>query len=192
MNKRIKMKRFSLVERFTTLVCTSLLAVIGILPMAPMPVWAVDIQELPTDTKARSDFTHAARVTWDDLNAADASAVVLQLFAIPTNSYIDKVAFYVEEAFTNATYATGVDAGSNLVMTVGVGGTTNFFFGSNTLIHARSTLATNMAVPLRATTSTNYLIACFSDGLQASQVDNYLVGKIRIYFRVVQPQKWNF
>lgn len=192
MNKNFKMKRFSLVERFTTLVCSSLLVAIGFAPLAPMPARAVDIQELPTETKARTDFTHAARVTWDDLNAADASAVVLQLFQIPTNSYIDKVAFTVEEAFTNAAYATGVDAGSNLVMTVGIGGTTNAFFGSNTLIFARGTLATNMLVPSRAATSTNYLIACFSDGLQANEVDGYLRGKVRIYFRVVQPAKWNF
>ena len=157
-----------------------------------MPVRAVDIQALPLDSRAYSGYTHAARVTWDDLNAADASAVVLQLFAIPTNCYIDRVGFQVEEAFTNAAYATGIDAGSNLVMTVGTGGTTNFFFGSNTLIAARSTLATNSLVPLRATTSTNYLIVSFSDGLQAAAVDNYLVGKIRIYWRVIDLSKVRF
>ncbi len=191
MNKKLlkRQMRFS----FRCAVALMLHATITISLLSPFAaVQAVDIQELPTDTKARSDFTHAALVTWDDLNAADASAVVLQLYALPTNSYVDKVAFYVEEAFTNATYATGVDAGSNLVMTVGVGGTTNFFFGSNTLIAARSTLSTNMLVPLRSSTSTNYLIACFSDALQASQVDNYLVGRVRVYFRVVQPSKWRF
>lgn len=187
MNKKLikRQERFS----FRFAVALMLHAVLTITLVAPFTVRAVDIQALPLETRATGDFTHAAVVTFDDLNAADASAVVLQLFAIPTNSYIDKVAFHVEEAFTNATYATGIAAGSNLVMTVGVGGTTNNFFGSNTLIFARSTLSTNMLIPYRATTSTNYLIACFSDGLQASEVDGYLVGKIRIYWRVVQPSK---
>ena len=154
-------------------------------------VQAVDIQNLPNDTAARHGFTHAARVTWDDLNASDNSATVLQLFAIPTNCYIDRVAFYVDENFTNAAYvATG--GATNLVLTIGVGGTTNAFFGSNTLIYARSSLSTNMLVPYRSTTSTNYLIACFSDALQESEVDAYLVGKVRIYWRLVDPNRAKF
>jgi hypothetical protein len=187
MNKRIIKRQAGFWFRFSSLLM--LQGILTLTLMGPFPARAVDIQALPLETVSKGDFTHAAVVTWDDLNAADASAVVLQLFAIPTNSYIDKVGWYVEEAFTNATYATGVDAGSNLVVTVGVGGTTNAFFGSNTIIAARAHLSTNMLVPYRATTSTNQLIACFSDGLQATQVDNYLVGKIRIYFRVVQLSK---
>ena len=155
------------------------------------PVWALDVQSLPTETQARSGFTHAARVTWDDLNDADASAVVLQLFAIPTNSYIDRVAFVVEENFTNATYVPTL-GGTNLVLTIGVGGTTNVFLSSNALTYANSWFNTNLIGGYKAATSTNYLIACFSDGLQASQVDNYLRGKIRIYWRLVQPSKYNF
>lgn len=149
---------------------------------------AVDVQQLPNDTKAATGFTHSARITWDDLNASDNSCTVLQLALIPTNCYIDRVAYFVDENFTNATYvATG--GATNLVLTIGVGGTTNAFFGSNTLIYAHSTLATNLLVPYRATTSTNYLIATFSDGLQASEVDGYLVGKMRVCWRLVDLSK---
>ena len=155
------------------------------------PGWALDVQTLPTSSQAASGFTHAARVTFDDLNNSDASALNVQLFLIPTNSYIDRVAYFVEENFTNAVYVPTGGA-TNLVLNIGVGGTTNAFFGSNTLIHARAVLSTNMLIPYRATTSTNYLIANFSDGLQASEVDGYVVGKIRIYWRVVQPSKYNF
>ena len=151
-------------------------------------VYAVDVQTLPENTQAATGFTHQAKITWDDLNATDNSATVLQLFAIPTNCYIDRVGYYMDENFTNATYvATG--GSTNLVLTVGVGGATNAFFGSNTLIYARSCALTNLLVPYRATTSTNYLIATFSDGLQASEVDGYLVGKIRVFWRLVQPTK---
>lgn len=158
--------------------------------LAPIQGRALDIQTLPDTVAAVSGFTHAARVTWDDLNAADASVVAVQLFAIPTNSYIDRVAFIVEEHFTNTTYV-AADS-TNVVLNIGVGGTTNAFFGSNTLIFARTTLATNMLVPYRATTSTNYLVATFSEGKIDSQLDNYFAGKIRIYWRVVQPTRYRF
>ncbi len=158
--------------------------------LTPMQGRALDIQTLPDTVAATSGFTHAARVTWDDLNAADASVVWVQLFQIPTNSYIDRVAYIVEEHFTNTTYV-AADS-TNVVLNIGVGGTTNAFFGSNTLVFARQTLSTNMLVPYRATTSTNYLVATFSEGKIDSQLDNYPAGKIRIYWRVVQPTKYRF
>lgn len=158
--------------------------------LAPLQVRAVDVQTLPDTVAATSGFTHAARVTWDDLNATDASVVWVQLFQIPTNSYIDRVAYFVEDQFTNTTYA-ATDS-TNVVLNIGVGGTTNAFFGSNTLIFARQTLNTNLLVPYRATTSTNYLLATFSEGKIDSQLDNYPAGKIRIYWRLVQPTKYKF
>jgi hypothetical protein len=179
----MKTKNYNFLTQLAAVFCAAFLIA--------SPVWAVDIQNLPTETQARSGFTHAARVTFDDLNDADASAVTLQLFAIPTNSYIDRVAFFVEENFTNAVYVPTL-GGTNLVLNIGVGGTTNAFFPSNTLTYARFTYSTNMLIPYRATTSTNYLIANFSDGLQASEVDGYVRGKIRIYWRLVQPGKYNF
>ena len=155
------------------------------------PAIALDVQVLPNNTRAQSGFTHAARVTWDDLNAADASVVQVQLFAIPTNTSIDRIAFYVEENFTNAAYVPTLGA-TNLALNIGVGGTTNAFFGSNALSYANTAYSTNMLIPYRATTSTNYLIATFSDGIQGSVVDSYIRGKIRIYWRLVEPVKYNF
>jgi len=170
---------------------TQLAAVFCAAFLIASPVWALDVQTLPTSSQAASGFTHAARITFDDLNNADASAVNVPLFAIPTNCYIDRVAYIVDENFTNAVYVPTL-GGTNLVLNIGVGGTTNAFFGSNTLIYARFAYATNMLIPYRATTSTNYLVANFSDGLQASEVDGYVVGKIRIFWRLVQPSKYNF
>lgn len=184
----MKTKQYPLWFRATAALCVALLISVS----SPLPVQAIDVQALPIEQAAATGYTHAARITWDDLNAADASAVVLQVFAIPTNSYIDRVSFYVEENFTNAAYATGTSAGSNLVMTIGVGGTTNFFFGSNVLDTTHWVGATNSLIPHKSSTSTNYLIACFSDGIQASAVDNYLIGKVRIYFRLIQPYKYKF
>jgi hypothetical protein len=179
----MKTKKYNLLTRFMAAFCAAFLIA--------SPVWALDVQTLPTQSAATWGFTHAARITSDDLDNADASALTIQLFAIPTNSYIDRVAFFVEENFTNAAYVPTLGA-TNLVINIGVGGTTNAFFGSNTLTYARFSLSTNMLVPYKATTSTNYLIANFSDGLQASEVDGYVRGKIRIYWRVVQPSKYNF
>ncbi len=155
------------------------------------PVLAVDVQVLPNNTRAQSGFTHAARITWDDLNAADASVVQIQLLAIPTNTYIDRVAFYVEENFTNAAYVPTLGA-TNLVLNIGVGGTTNAFFPSNVLSYINFGVNTNLLIPYKATTSTNYLIATFSDGIQASAVDGYIKGKIRIYWRLIEPEKYRF
>lgn len=179
----MKTKKYNFLTQFIAVLCAAFLIA--------SPVWALDVQVLPSNTAATSGFTHAARVTFDDLNNADASALVVQLFAIPTNSYIDRVAYFVEENFTNAVYVPTL-GGTNLVLNIGVGGTTNAFVLSNTLAYARFVYSTNMLVPYRATTSTNYLVANFSDGLQASEVDGYVVGKIRIYWRVVQPSKYTF
>jgi hypothetical protein len=166
------------------------------LNFAPLRALAVDVQTLPDTVAAVSGFTHAARVTWDDLNAADASVVQVQLWPIPTNSYIDRIAFVMEEPFTNS-----VIASTNLMLSLGVGGNTNRFFGTN-IIDGGSTrilsgtgiqfYSTNLLVPYVMTTSTNYLTATFSDLTASSTVDNYVVGKIRVYWRVVQPSRWRF
>lgn len=182
----MKTKTHNLFTKLMAVFCAALLGGPALMPAA----YALDVQTLPDTVAATSGFTHAARVTWDDLNAADASVVSVQLFLIPTNSYIDRVAFYVEEQFTNTTYA-ATDS-TNVVINIGVGGATNTFFGSNTLIWARQTLSTNMAAAYRATTSTNYLVATFSEGKIDSQLDNYPAGKIRIYWRLVQPVKYRF
>lgn len=162
--------------------------------LAPMQGRALDIQTLPDTVAAVSGFTHAARVTWDDLNATDNAATIVQLYNIPTNAYIDRVAWVLEEGFTNSTIAS-----TNLLLCIGTGGNTNAFFTTNqidnssTMLGAGLTLyslSTNMLVPLRSTTSTNFLTATFSAA--SSVVDNYAVGKIRIYWRVVQPTRYRF
>lgn len=166
------------------------------LNLAPLTVKAVDVQTLPDTVAAVSGFTHAARVTWDDLNAADASTVTLALSPIPTNCYVDRVGYYVEELFTNSTVAN-----TNLTICIGVGGNTNRFFGTNyidggtpRLLSGASpqALSTNLLVPFLATTSTNYVTVTFSDGAAASVVDNYGVGKIRIYYRIVNLSRYRF
>lgn len=176
-------KKFSLPFKMLASLMVSLLAA--------LPAMAVDVQTFPNDTAAASGFTHGARITWDDLNATDNQLTTLQLFAIPTNTYIDRVAFYVDEPFTNSTVSA-----TNLYLVIGVGGTTNFFFSSNCVDGAGirilsgnspQTLFTNMVVPYKATTSTNYLIATFA--ADASTVDTYVVGKIRILWRLVNPAK---
>ena len=169
---------------------TQLVAVFCAAFIIALPVVALDVQRLPLETTSVSGYTHAARVSWDDLNDTDNSATVVQLFLIPTNTYIDRVGFFVEENFTNAAYVPTL-GGTNLVLTIGVGGTTNLFLSSNTLTYASSWFNTNLLGGYKATT-TNYLIACFSDGLQASAVDGYVRGKVRIYWRVVQASKLNF
>jgi hypothetical protein len=164
--------------------------------LMPLQLAALDVQTLPVDSKAATGFTHAARVTWDDINAADASTVTLALFGIPTNSYIDRVGFYVEEGFTNGTVAN-----TNLTFCLGVGGSTNRFYGTNYIDAGTARLlsggspqaySTNLLVPYFATTSTNYLTVTFSDGAATSVVDNYAVGKVRIYWRLVDLSKYNF
>jgi hypothetical protein len=161
---------------------------------APFQMQALDVQTLPTDTRASSGFTHAARVTWDDLNASDNSLTTITLMTIPTNAYIDRVAFYIEEGFTNT-----VAAGTNLAITVGITGTTNRFFGSNCIDGASIQVAngftvwglsTNLLVPYKSTTDAIALLATF--GSTGSTVDNYNVGKVRIYWRVVEPAKYKF
>jgi hypothetical protein len=187
----MKIKQHSFLTRLTAAVCTTLLTAFTILPLS-----ALDVQSLPIDSRAASGFTHAARVTWDDLNAADASVVTVQLFAIPTNSYIDRVGFYVEEYFTNSTIAN-----TNLVLNLGVGGTTNRFIGSNNVDGASTRLlsgtgiqmlSTNLLVAYKSIDNTNYLIATFSDGTATAAVDNYVVGKIRIYWRLVDLSRIRF
>lgn len=167
-----------------------------VLALLPGVSLAVDIQSLPDESRAASGFTHGARVTWADLDAADASTVTLALFNIPTNSYIDRVAFYVEEGFTNTTVAN-----TNLTLCLGVGGTTNRFYGTNYIDAGTARLlsgaspqsySTNLLVPYFATTSTNYLTVTFSDGAATSVVDNYTRGKIRIYWRLVNPARIKF
>lgn len=192
MKTKYRMKKVGWFTQGMASFCCALLITVGTSSLVPQRASAIDIQALPDTVAAVSGFTHAARVTFADLATNDASAVVFRLFNVPTNAYIDRVAFYVEEQFTNAAYGTGVANGSNLVFTVGVGGTTNFFFGSNVLDTTHLVGFTNSLVPHKSATSTNYLIACFSDGIQASAVDNYLVGKIRIYWRVVSPIRWRF
>jgi hypothetical protein len=186
-------KKFSFLDKIGA---TLAISVILSLNLAPLRTQAVDVQSLNDTVAGVSGFTHAARVTWDDINAADASVVQVQLFPIPTNSYIDRVAFYIEESFTNNTVAS-----SNLVLSIGVGGTTNRFFGSNTIDGASIRIATgdtvwmlstNLLVPYKSTTSTNWLTATFSDGAQASVVDNYVQGKVRILWRLVQPSRTKF
>lgn len=161
---------------------------------APFQMQALDVQTLPTDTRASSGFTHAARVTWDDLNASDNSLTTVTLMTIPTNAYIDRVAFYIEEGFTSST------AGStNLGFTVGITGTTNRFFGSNCIDSATGNIAlgstvfclsTNLLIPYKSTTDAISLLTTFSS--TASTVDNYQAGKIRILWRVVEPAKYKF
>ena len=162
--------------------------------LAPYQMAALDVQTLPTDTRATSGFTHAARVTWDDLNAADASVVAITLFAQATNTFIDRVAYYIEEAFTNT-----VAAGTNLSIHIGITGTTNKFVFSNCIDGATTVMAhgktvytftTNVFLPHRAVTDGAPLIATF--GGTESSVDNYTAGKIRIYWRVVEPVKYKF
>jgi hypothetical protein len=164
--------------------------------VAPLQVMAVDIQVLPSNTAGVHGFTHAARVTWDDLNAADNAATIVQLGPIPTNSYVDRVAYYVEEPFTNT-----AAAGTNLTLSVGVAGAptaffnTNFIDGSSIRVANGSTrwmLSTNLLVPYKSTTSSNYVIASFEDMFGASLVDTYTMGKVRIYWRVVEPAKIKF
>ncbi len=155
---------------------------------------AVDSQALPLETRSSFGWTHAARVTWDDLNAADNSSTTLQLGTIPTNSYVDSVGWYIEWEFTNSTASA-----TNLLLCLGVGGSTNAFFttnqidGSTTMASSGLTLwslSTNMLVPYRGTTSTNYLIATFSAG--ASTVDTYTRGSIVIGWRLRQLGKFRF
>lgn len=169
--------------------CAFMVALIVNLPVLSLK--AVDIQTLPDTVAGQHGFTHGAYITWDDLNAADNSSTTLQLIAIPTNSYVDRVAFIVPEEFTNSTASA-----TNLLLCVGVGGSTNAFFTTNQIDGSTTmassgltlwTLSTNMLVPYKSTTSTNYLIATFSAG--ASTVDTYTRGKIRIYWRLVQPNR---
>ena len=156
-------------------------------------VYAVDTQALPENTRAATGFTHTALVTWDDLNNnGDLQTVTVQLGAIPTNCYIDRIGFNVEQVFTNATAAS-----TNLCLALGVGGSTNRFYQTNYIdggyggAGGRSPQAyvTNLLVPYFATTSTNYVIASFVDGANTSTVDDYTYGKIRIFWRLVQPSK---
>jgi hypothetical protein len=162
--------------------------------LAATTAWAADVQTLPEDTMARHGYTHAARITFEDLNNVDNAATLMRLWPIPTNSYIDRVAFAVTTPFTN-----NVLASTNLLLCVGVGGSTNAFFttnqidGSQTMALSGLTvwaLATNMVTPYKATTSTNYVTATISAG--ASVVDSYTRGEIRIYWRSVEPGRIRF
>jgi len=183
----MKTKKLNFLTQFAAVFCAAFLIA--------SPVWALDVQTLPSNTAATSGFTHAARVTIDDLDNADASTVTVALGAIPTNSYIDRVAFFVEEGFTNATAAN-----TNLTLRIGVGGNTNRFFGTNYIDggyggaggRSPQVYSTNLLVPYFATTSTNYITVTISDGAATSVVDNYARGKLRIYWRLVQPSKYNF
>lgn len=169
-------------------------AVLLTILLAPV-AQALDVQPLPLETQARTGFNYAARVTWDDLNAADNACTTLLLYPIPTNSYITRVGWYIEENFTNTTASA-----TNLLLCLGVGGSsTNAFFttnqvdGSDTMALSGLTLwglSTNMLVPYKSTTSTNYLTAIFSAG--ASTVDTYTRGKMTIYFHVVRPAGLKF
>jgi len=161
---------------------------------APYQMQALDVQALPTEARASTGFTHAALVTWDDLNASDNSLTTITLMTIPTNSYIDRVAFYVAEPFVGNT-----NGGTNLAVTIGITGTTNRFFGSNCIDGATVPVAngvtvwglsTNLLVPYKATTAAVNLLATF--GGTGSTVDEYTTGKIRIYWRVVEPAKYKF
>ncbi len=162
--------------------------------LMPVQLSALDIQTLPNEAKAATGFTHAARVTWDDLNASDNSLTTVTLMTIPTNAYIDRVAYYIEEPFTNT-----VAAGTNLALTVGITGTTNRFFGSNCIDGASIQvnngftvwcLSTNLLIPYKSTTDAISLLATF--GSTGSTVDNYTRGKVRIYWRVIEPAKYKF
>ena len=193
MNKT-KIRKLSLLHRLAAMLmlCATLL-----FTFAPaVTVRAVDVQVLNDTVAAATGFTHAARVTWDDLNAADASIVQVALFPIPTNTYIDRVAFYIEEGFTSTTAAN-----TNLYLTVGVGGTTNAFFGSNMVDtsttrlaagETRFVLSTNMLIPYKSTTSTNYLTTTWGGAGGSSTVDDYQAGKMRFYWRLVNPAKTRF
>lgn len=169
---------------FKQLATASMLLALLISIISPVTVMAVDLQKLPFDTAAATGYTHVAKITWDDLNASDNSCTTIQLCPIPTNGFITKVAFYVSDSFTNTTAAN-----TNLLLCLGVGGSTNYFTTTNqidgsTTQGAKSIqcLATNMLVPYKATTSTNYMIATFSaDG---STVDDYIKGKIQIYWKL--------
>lgn len=183
----MKTKNHNFLTQLVAVFCAAFLA---------LPVIALDVQNLPTDTRAAHGFTHAARVVIDDLDNADASTVTVPLMLIPTNSYIDRVAFYVEEGFTNNTIAN-----SNLTLCIGVGGNTNRFYGTNYIDAGTARLlsgaspqaySTNLLVPYFATTSTNYLLVVLSDGAATSVVDNYARGKLRVYWRLVQPSRINF
>jgi hypothetical protein len=180
---------------FATRLAASLMtALMVFMNCAPLSVSALDIQALPDEARSASGFTHAARVTWDDLNASDNSLTTLTLMTIPTNAYIDRVAFYIEEPFTNT-----VVAGTNLALTIGITGTTNRFFGSNCIDGASIQvnngftvwmLSTNLLVPYKSTTDAVSLLATL--GSTGSTVDNYTRGKLRIYWRVVAPARWRF
>lgn len=185
-------KKPTLLERFASLLM--LLAMLIMTVATPFQMQALDVQVLPTDTKAASGFTHGAKVTWDDLNASDNSLTTLTLMTIPTNAYIDRVAFYIDEGFTNT-----VTAGTNLALTIGITGTTNRFFGSNCIDGASIQVAngftvwmlsTNLLVPYKSTTAAVNLLATF--GSTGSTVDNYTAGKLRILWRVVEPAKYKF
>lgn len=182
----------TLTERFASLLM--LLAMLTMTVAAPFQMQALDVQVLPTDTKAASGFTHGAKVTWDDLNASDNSLTTLTLMTIPTNAYIDRVAFYIDEGFTST-----VTAGTNLHLTIGITGTTNRFIGSNCIDGASIQVAngftvwcnsTNLLIPYKSTTAAISLLATV--GSTGTSVDNYTAGKLRILWRVVEPAKYKF
>jgi hypothetical protein len=188
----MKIKKQTMLGKVATALMLQAMLLVTVL--APLQTMAVDIQTLPDTVAATSGFTHAARVTFDDLNNTDNAATILQLYNIPTNTYIDRVAWVIDDGFTNSTISA-----TNLLLCVGVGGSTNAFFTTNqvdassTMVGAGLTLftlSTNMAVPYKSTTSTNYLVATLSAA--SSVVDTYTVGKIRIFWRVVQPARYKF
>lgn len=161
---------------------------------APYQMQALDVQALPTEARASTGFTHGARVTWDDLNASDNSVTTLTLMTIPTNAYIDRVAYYIDEGFTSATAGA-----TNLAMMIGITGTTNRFFGSNCIDSATGNisagytvfcLSTNLLIPYKSTTAAVNLLATF--GSTGSTVDEYTAGKVRILWRLVEPVKYKF
>ncbi len=163
----------------------SMLALVLLAPLAN----ALDVQPLPLETQSRNGFNYAARITWADLDNSDNACTIIPLYPIPTNCYVDRVGFYIEENFTNSTASA-----TNLLLCIGVGGSTNAFFttnqvdGSDTMALAGLTvwgLSTNMLVPYKSTTSTNYLVATLSAA--SSVVDTYTRGKLAIYFHVVRP-----
>ena len=184
----MKTKKYNFLTQFAAVFCAAFLIA--------SPVWALDVQTLPSNSQAAWGFTHAARVVIDDLDNADQSTVTIALGLIPTNCYIDRVGFSVEEGFTNNTIAN-----TNLTLCIGVGGSTNRFYGTNYLDAGTARLLsgaapqvyfTNLAIPYFATTSTNYITVTISDGAATSVVDNYARGKLRVYWRLVQPAKYNF
>jgi hypothetical protein len=165
-----------------------------ILILAATPVGAVDIQALPEETSARHGYTYAAKITFEDLNNADNACTILRLGPIPTNAYVDRVAWAITTPFTNSTASA-----TNLLLCVGVGGATNTFFTTNqidcspTMVLSGLTvwaLNTNMVTPYKATTSTNTLQATISAA--ASTVDTYTRGELRIYWRIVEPGRIRF